>query len=205
MGHMSTRVRLDPATRREQLLDLGVKLLATRSFEDMSIDVLAEEAGISRGLLYHYFGNKQDFHLAVVRRLAEALYEATAPVDDPSVVGRLGISLQNYLDFVVGNHRAYVAFRHAALGGNEDMRGIYEVSRTQLLDRLFDAAEPEELAAFGITDTPASRMLSRGWASMVEDVILNWLEDDRGIARDDLLASLTLSLAGVLAVAPTSG
>ena len=33
-------------------------LLATRSLDELSIDLLAEEAGISRGLLYHYFGNK---------------------------------------------------------------------------------------------------------------------------------------------------
>ncbi|MDN5895962.1 MAG: TetR/AcrR family transcriptional regulator, partial [Nocardioides sp.] len=62
------RVRMNPASRREQLLDLGVTLLATRSLDEISIEMLAEEAGISRGLLYHYFGNKQDFHEAVVRR-----------------------------------------------------------------------------------------------------------------------------------------
>ena len=54
MGHM-TRTRLSPTERRAQLLDLGMVLLAERGLEDLSIDVLAEHAGISRGLLYHYF------------------------------------------------------------------------------------------------------------------------------------------------------
>ena len=66
----STRTRLDPARRREQLLDLGVRLLGTRSLEDLSIDDLAEEAGVSRGLLYHYYGGKQEFREAVCRRAA---------------------------------------------------------------------------------------------------------------------------------------
>ena len=72
MRHMpaTPRVRMSPARRREQLLDLGVTLLATRSLDELSIEILAEEAGISRGLLYHYFGNKHDFHEAVVRRAA---------------------------------------------------------------------------------------------------------------------------------------
>ena len=60
--------RLTPEQRRTQLLDLGVSLLATRSLDELTIDVLADEAGISRGLLYHYFGNKHDFREAVVRR-----------------------------------------------------------------------------------------------------------------------------------------
>ena len=73
MGDVTTRTatartRLSKEERRSQLLDLGVRLLSTRSLDELSIDLLAEEAGISRGLLYHYFGNKHDFHEAVVRR-----------------------------------------------------------------------------------------------------------------------------------------
>ena len=71
--------RLAPDERRSQLLDLGVRLLATRSLDQLSIDLLAEEAGISRGLLYHYFGNKHAFHEAVVRRAADDLIAQTAP------------------------------------------------------------------------------------------------------------------------------
>ena len=84
MGHMTTpvRVRLSPDTRREQLLELGVRLLSTRALDELSIETLAEEAGISRGLLYHYFGNKQDFHTAVVQRAADDLYDRTAPTGD---------------------------------------------------------------------------------------------------------------------------
>ena len=78
MGDVTTRTatartRLSKEERRSQLLDLGVRLLSTRSLDELSIDLLAEEAGISRGLLYHYFGNKHDFHEAVVRRAADDL------------------------------------------------------------------------------------------------------------------------------------
>ncbi len=83
MKHMtSTRVRMSPDSRREQLLTLGVRLFATRSLDDLSIETLAEEAGISRGLLYHYFGNKQEFHTAVVQRAADDLFAVTAPAGD---------------------------------------------------------------------------------------------------------------------------
>ena len=78
-----TRARLSPEERRSQLLDLGVRLLATRSLDELSIDLLAEQAGISRGLLYHYFGNKHAFHEAVVRRAADDLVAQTAPPAAP--------------------------------------------------------------------------------------------------------------------------
>jgi AcrR family transcriptional regulator len=54
---MASRIRLSPEQRRVQLLDLGVRLFSRRSLDELSVDVLAQEAGISRGLLYHYFGN----------------------------------------------------------------------------------------------------------------------------------------------------
>src|SRR6478736_4388374 len=100
----SGRTRLHPETRREQLLDLGVRLLSSRSLDELSIEMLAEEAGISRGLLYHYFGNKQDFHRAVCRRAADGLIEVTAPVREGAPLERLAGSLAAYVDYVVANY-----------------------------------------------------------------------------------------------------
>src|SRR3546814_12143236 len=97
MAHMasSPRVRMSPESRREQLLELGVSLLATRSLDEISIEMLAEAAGISRGLLYHYFGNKQDFHVAVVRRAAHHLIAMTTPPAEGASLPRLLVSMDD--------------------------------------------------------------------------------------------------------------
>lgn len=50
-----TRVRLKPEERRTQLINIGLRLLVDRPIHEMSIDEVAAEAGISRGLLFHYF------------------------------------------------------------------------------------------------------------------------------------------------------
>lgn len=199
----SGRVRLDPETRKEQLLDLGVGLLATRDLDELSIDLLAEKAGISRGLLYHYFGNKQEFHEAVVRRAAAELIAVTAPVDDPDLGTRLLISLDRYLGFVEANRRGYVSLVRAAHGSNPVMREIYEEARTALTDRIFDTAGDDGLAAFGVVDSPAVRMMVRGWAVMVEELVVRWVEDPLGVRRDDLLASLAAMLAHAATSAPS--
>ena len=43
---MATRTRLSRAARPDQLLDLGAELFADRSYEDVHIEELAEEAGV---------------------------------------------------------------------------------------------------------------------------------------------------------------
>jgi len=196
----ATRTRLDPAARREQLLDLGVELLSVRRLEDLSIDVLADEAGISRGLLYHYFSNKRDFHLAVVRRMADQVYAITAPVEDLPPLEQMTGSLSAYVDFVTANREAYVSFVRAASGGDEELHSIYESARVALTDRIFVQAGGDVLAERGISDGPAVRLMVRGWAAMVEEVVLRWLEDDRGVSKPELLQMLTTSLPQVASV-----
>lgn len=202
MSHMSepsaTRVRMAPEQRRAQLVDLGVRLLGTRSLEELSIEVLAEEAGISRGLLYHYFGGKQEFHLAVVRRAAEHLYEVTAPERDGPPLEQLSRSLERYVDYVTANFHGYVSLVRGAAGGHEELRAIYEQARASLTGRLFDAA-PEEAAALGLVDTPRVRLVVRGWSAFVEEVVVEWVRDPRGVTRTELLETLGASLPGLLA------
>ena len=169
----SHRTRLSPEQRREQLLDLGVRLLATRSLDELSIDLLAEEAGISRGLLYHYFGNKHDFHEAVVRRAADDLIEKTAPPVDGEPMARLLTSLAAYLDYVVDNHEGYLSLVKAAAGGNETLREIYEEARSSLNGRIFR----EDAQGTIIPETPATRLVVRGWSAMVEELVLSWVAD----------------------------
>ena len=152
----SGRTRLHPETRREQLLELGVRLLSTRSLDELSIDVLAEEAGISRGLLYHYFGNKQDFHRAVVRHAADDLIRVTAPVQEGEPLERLARSLDAYVGYVEANYAGYVSLVRGAASGNEDLQRIYEEARAALTDRIFDVAGAEGvLDVLHLEDTPA--------------------------------------------------
>jgi AcrR family transcriptional regulator len=194
----SQRVRLSPDTRREQLLDLGVRLLSTRSLDELSIEMLAEEAGISRGLLYHYFGNKQDFHRAVVRRAADSLIDVTAPVEDGEPLDRLARSLEAYVDYVVENFAGYTSLVRGAASGNEALQEIYEEARAALTDRIFETAGEQGLSTFGVTDTPAVRLMVRGWSAMTEEVVLSWVRDGRGIPKDELLVLLAAALPAVL-------
>jgi AcrR family transcriptional regulator len=188
------RTRLTPDQRRTQLLDLGVSLLATRSLDELTIDVLAEEAGISRGLLYHYFGNKQEFREAVVRRAVTDLVEQTAPPPGGEPLDRLLASVAAYVDYVETNYQGYVSIVRGAAGGNETLRQVYEQTRDALTDRIFTEDAQGEI----IPDTPAARLMVRGWSAMGEEMVLTWVADPRGVTREQLLEALAASLPALV-------
>jgi len=192
------RVRMSPESRREQLLELGMRLLATHTLDEVSIELLAEEAGISRGLLYHYFGNKQEFHTAVVRRAVEEIYAITAPRDIDDPLEQLAVSLGAYVDYVSENHTGYVSLVRAAAGGNEELRAIYQEARRALTDRIFEIAGPDHLEALGVVDSPTTRLLVDGWAALVENVVVAWVEDPHDVSRDELLQRLARALPAIM-------
>jgi AcrR family transcriptional regulator len=195
---VTTRVRLTPEQRREQLLDLGVRMLATRSVEELSIELLAEEAGVSRGLLYHYFRSKQEFHHAVVRRAADEVIRVTAPKPDGTPLERLAGSLEAYVDYVAANYEGYASLVRGAASGNPAMREVYEETRAALTDRIFVSAGDVGLAEFGVTDSAAVRLMVRGWSAMTEEVVMSWVRDTRGVPKEELLVLLAAALPAVL-------
>lgn len=191
MSH--TRVRLHPDTRREQLLDLGIELLATRSLDELSIDLLAEEAGISRGLLYHYFRNKQEFHRAVVRRATDEMLSVTEPDPSLDALSRLSSGLSAYIDYVQTNFEAFVSLVRGAASGDRFLREIYQDARAVLVGRI-----AESIGELGLSDTPATRLLTNGWAAMVEETVISWVRDP-DLPRHELLRLLAAALPAVLA------
>lgn len=189
----SERTRLTPAQRRTQLLDLGVSLLATRTLEGLTIDVLAEEAGISRGLLYHYFGNKHAFQEAVVRRAVDDLVAQTAPPPGGAPLDRLLASMTAYVDYVSANYEGYASIVRSARSGNESLRALHEEARQVLTDRIFT-----EDASGDLPNTPAARLAARGWSALTEELVLTWAAAPGTVSRDELLAAITGALPAVV-------
>jgi AcrR family transcriptional regulator len=186
------RIRLTPEARREQLLELGVRMLTSRTLDELSVEDLAEQAGISRGLLFHYFRNKQDFHRAVVQRAATDLIDTTEPDTALDPIPRLSQSLEHYVDYVSANYRSYLSLVRGAASGDDALREIFDQTRAVLTERI-----TANLAVFGLTDGPTERLLARGWSAMVEEVVLAWVPDPQ-ISKAELLTVLTATLPAIL-------
>lgn len=77
------RRRLSPDDRRAELLALGAEVFGQRPYDEVRIDEIAERAGVSRALMYHYFPDKRAFFAAVVKGQADQLFETTNSLPNP--------------------------------------------------------------------------------------------------------------------------
>jgi TetR/AcrR family transcriptional regulator, fatty acid metabolism regulator protein len=72
--------------KRRQILDAAVRVFARRGYHTCRVDEIAKEAGISHGLVYHYFSSKEEVLETIFRENWEALLAAISSVeesDDP--------------------------------------------------------------------------------------------------------------------------
>ena len=175
-----TGKRLEAQARRTQLIELGLAQLALRG-ELEALDRISEAAGISRGLLFHYFPTKRDFRVAVVRAAAEMLLTVTDPDPTLDPLQRLHAGLSNYVDFVTENRSLYHALLRGAAGADDDLQAIFDETRMRIVERVMDG--------LGIVEqTPATRTALRGWVGFVEESTLEWLRHDQDMPRADLVA-----------------
>ena len=101
--------RMSAQDRRQQLVDIGLDLLATRSIHELAMDEVAAEAGVSRTLVFHYFPSKGDYFAAVVSSAGARLMEAVPRDSDTDVQTRLRMMVTAFLKFVQRKRGAYVA------------------------------------------------------------------------------------------------
>lgn len=184
-----SRRRLDADARRAQLIELGLRLLSREPREQVAIDRIAAEAGISRGLLFHYFPTKRHFHVAVVTAAAERLVEVVAP--DPALPPpeRLRRSLEAYVAYVIENRDLYVSLVRGAAGADEELQAVFDRTRGRLAERM--------AADLGATGSPLLRTALRGWLALVEETTLDALRAG-DIAHADLVRLQQAALATLL-------
>jgi len=68
------RARLARADRRDALLDAALALVAEGDIESVSMEAVAERAGVSRPLVYKHFANRSELLAAVYQREAALLH-----------------------------------------------------------------------------------------------------------------------------------
>ncbi|HJQ43598.1 MAG TPA: TetR/AcrR family transcriptional regulator [Jatrophihabitantaceae bacterium] len=187
---MSTekRIRLNPEARRAQLIELGVEMLGSRTLDDLSVEDIAQEAGISRGLLFHYFSSKREFHVEVARAVAQELLRRTEPDTSKALLEALHGSLHSFIDFVEENPDSYKTLVRGAASGDAEMRAIFDETRSTLAQRVVAT-----IGDLGLQMSPKTELAVNGWVAFVEECVIRWIETrpfDRDVLQDLLAKSL---------------
>ena len=102
------RRRLDPAERREEILDAANALFAQRGYEEVSIEDIAASAGVTRGLVHHYFGGRKDVYLALLQRVGARREEQLRPPVGRTARARVEDSISRWMEWTHANRMIYL-------------------------------------------------------------------------------------------------
>lgn len=191
--------RLSVEERRAQLLVSALGLFAHRPPEDVSLDDVAEAAGVSRPLVYRYFpGGKQQLYEAALRSAADQLESCFAEPAAGPPTERVARVLDRYLRFVDEHDAGFSALMR---GGS-----VAETSRTTaIVDEVRRAAAEQILVHLGV-GRPGHRlgMMVRTWIASVEAASLIWIDEGKVPPAAELRDWLVDHLLGLLAVTAAS-
>jgi AcrR family transcriptional regulator len=191
-------VRLETDQRRAQLLALAKGAFSNRAYDEVSIDDLAREAKISKGLLYHYFPTKRDLYIAGLQEIAAELVAAVTTVaEDRAPIDRVRASIDAYLEHVARHGRAFVSLMRGGIGSDPEVAAVIENVRTQLFESFLAGSPFAPLLAGNLRFETAIR----GWIGFVEATSIEWCANPRLTAVElrELLTQILFEIIRVVA------
>ena len=174
--------RLAPDERRAQILRAADEIFRAHPYDEVSLDSIAEAAGITRGLINHHFGTKRELYVEVVRRLMR-IPELPVPafVQGATSRSRLDESIGGWLDAIERNRDLYLAAIAVTGSADPEIGAIVDDARETAALRL------AEVIGLGPAPdlSPEQLGLLRTWEALAEGAVRQWLEYDR-LSRDQV-------------------
>ena len=177
--------RLSPEQRREQILDAANVLFAERTYDEVSIEDVARAAGVTRGLVHHYFGGRKEVYIALVERIGAYREDELRPPVGRSARARVADDVSRWLDWTEANRTIWLA----TLGRGEDLADpdvsgvVVDLVRRAVA---LVAARHAEIAE----DSPRLRYALECWTGLNRAATRRWLTGEANReATHELLAS----------------
>lgn len=154
--------------RRAELIATGRKLFADTSYDALSVDDIAQHAGVAKGLIYYYFKSKRGYYLAIVEdSVAELLARAGGETGLPAAE-RVRRTIDGYLYYAEHHHAAYRTIVTGGVGSDAEVLAIRDAVREELVATIAEGAYGHR------TLPPIARLALVGWLSSVEGITLEW-------------------------------
>jgi AcrR family transcriptional regulator len=154
--------------RREQLLEAAREVFGDRDYDQVSVDEVAERAGVSHGLVFQYFGRKRDLYVAAMLPLIEQFRWRIAPDLSLPPRERLESAIRAWAALMSEHPEGYQSLVTKAVGFKE--------IRDEL-ERMHASAVERIAGQLGVDPTrPEVQVGLRGWIAFMEASMLAWLE-----------------------------
>jgi AcrR family transcriptional regulator len=171
LRNRASGMRLSPDERRAQIVDIVEELFKTRPYAELGIADVAAAAGVTEGLVYHYFPSKEALFMAAFEVRAEELLEFCRPVPGLPLMEQIERGVKGYIDFVEAHSVAYLNLFTGTAAGEEAIQRVCTDARWRIVDRFIEAL------GLGPRPLPVTRLSLRGYLGYSESVILEWLEN----------------------------
>jgi AcrR family transcriptional regulator len=204
-GGRRTGTKLMPrAEREQQLLDIAERAFAQRGYHAVSMEEIASAAGVTKPMIYSYFGSKQGLYGAGIKRayddLAERVEAAAASADSPGEqIWRVNRAVFEWFD-EYREHWPYV-YGAQALGGEvaaqaaTSRAGMVAVIAKLLRDLVADSVDQAEIEPLAEAAVAVNTALADRWYRHPDEP--RELQEERSMR---ILWPAVAALAGVDAV-----
>ena len=187
------RRRLSAEDRRRQLVGIGLAHIVRTPIQDLSMDDIAAEAGISRGLLFHYFPTKTDFYLACIAAAGRRMLRTTAPAPDLPGPEQVETTTRLMVEQIDRRRGFYLALVHG--------HGVTDPRVSEVMESVREVSTDRVMSAL---DLPAARrQVVRAWWAYTEDRALSWSAvptGERPVPVEHLVAECVAALHALLEV-----
>src|SRR5690349_12585687 len=143
-GAAPVRKRLSAADRRRQLVAIGLAKIVETPIQDLSLDDVAAEAGISRGLLFHYFPTKTDFYLACIAAAGRRILRTTAPDADLPADHQVEMTTRLMVEQIERRRAFYLALVHG--------HGVADPRVSEVMESVRDGSTERVMVALDVPE-----------------------------------------------------
>ncbi|MCF2536420.1 MULTISPECIES: TetR/AcrR family transcriptional regulator [Streptomyces] len=177
--------------RRAELIAIGRKLFADTSYDALSMDDIARQAHVAKGLIYYYFQSKRGYYLAIIQDSVADLVTFAASGGELEPVDRVHRTIDSYLRYAEHNQAAYRTIVSGGVGFDTEVHSVRDGVREAIVATIAEGA-------YGRTDiAPLARMGLLAWVCSVEGATLDWI-DHPELSRDTMRELLVKTLGGSL-------
>ncbi len=178
--------RLSRDERREQLVDAATEVFSRADPAVVSLEELADAAGVSRALIYEYFGDRNGLIEAVYLRKVHVLNEAVRVVlaSPTNRLERIRGAAQAHLDMALADPNGY-----RVVAGGLPFPGLAALEQARVV------------AAAGLFEpSPNATLIAQAAITTIQSSISYWLVDQTVSASDLLDFIVDFISAGILGV-----
>ncbi|GAA0627486.1 TetR/AcrR family transcriptional regulator [Kutzneria viridogrisea] len=145
---MERRKRMPRAARKAQMLAVAEEVFAQRGYLAASMDEIAEQVGVSKPMLYEYFGSKEGLLVGCIHKARTELREATeqAVVGAANAEQMMRLGLLAFFRFIAERRQSYSLLRQEAAvtvpSAVQEIEGIRR-QQTDLMIGMMAAYQPD--------------------------------------------------------------